>query len=68
MSKDRRKTDKMAESLELELEVGDDSAAYKMSKAELDEYLSDEFCSLCDEMLDAFGACINPNCEANEDA
>lgn len=66
MSKTRK--DIIAKSFELEREVGDDSAAYKMSKAEVDEYLNDEFCAFCDEMLDTFGNCVNPDCEANNHA
>lgn len=57
----------MDASLALEMEVGDDSAAYKMTKADLAEFLADEECALCGDMLDAFGECLNPLCESNDD-
>jgi hypothetical protein len=55
-------------SLALELEVGDDSAAYKVSKREVDELLLDDECLLCGDMLDVFGECQNPLCESHDDA
>jgi hypothetical protein len=67
MSKSKN-TKQLDASLDLELEVGDDAAAYKIKQAEVDEYLADEYCIHCDELLDVFGACLNPDCEANENA
>ena len=56
----------MGASLALEMEVGDDSAAYKLSKRELAEFLYEEVCLYCDEPLDAFGECPNPDCDSND--
>ncbi len=53
-------------SLELEAEVGDDAAAYKMKDAELSEYLDDLECVLCGELVDALGECHNFNCDAGD--
>lgn len=55
-------------SLLLEAEVGDDAAAYKMTKRELDEFLLDDECLLCGEILTVLGECQNPLCESHDDA
>ncbi len=57
MSKRKKAPVSMDASLALEMEVGDDSAAYKMSKRELAEFLDDEECAICGHPLDAFGDC-----------
>jgi hypothetical protein len=62
------KTNKKAldASFELEQEVGDDAEAYRMKDADVADLVDDVFCIHCDEALDAFGTCLNPDCESRE--
>jgi hypothetical protein len=61
------KPKKMDASLALELEVGDDSEAYKQSQREVDELLAEDECLLCGDLLDVFGECMNPLCGSHDD-
>ena len=62
-----KNTNQLDASLALELEVGDDTAAYKMPTTELNELLLDDECLLCGDVIDAFGECNNPLCESYDD-